>query len=465
MPTSLPKIEKAVAFRCFPSACVMLTLLALAAAASLASAATLCVNPEKNSGCYATISAAVAAASAGDVIQVATGTYKEQVVITKALSLVALNGDKPVIDATGLPNGIYVNGTPGAPKTGVANVIISGFKVRNAHYEGILIANASDVTITGNEVSDNNKALTSPGANASCPGIDTAVETNEQMDCGEGIHLIGVVHSSVVGNESHDNSGGILISDETGPNHDNVITGNYVHDNPYACGITMASHGPATFIKPTPATSYGIHHNTIAGNISEHNGLGTPGAGAGVGIFAPFPGTTSADNVVIGNELRNNGLPGVAVHNHASAPSPAPPIDLDGNQIIGNLIGGNAADTADAATSGPTGINIYSTAPVYGTVISQNIFEDEAVDVAYNAPSGQVNVHFNDFSNGVGVDNKGAAPVNATENWWHCAAGPSGHGCATVTGAGVAIDPWLASPFFSGGSAGSAIPFPAAELR
>jgi parallel beta-helix repeat protein len=441
----LPKVEKAAASHRLSHSCAALALAALVAAASLSPAATLCVNPHKNSGCYATIGAAVAAASPGDVIEVTRGTYKEQVTITESLSLVSLDPLHTVIDATGLSNGIFINGMSAAPNTGVSNVVVSGFKVQNANFEGILVANASDVTLAGNEVSDNNKALTAPGASASCPGINTAFETNEQMDCGEGIHLMGVVHSSLVGNESHDNSGGVLISDETGPTHDNVISGNFVHDNPYACGITMASHGPATNITPASSTSYGILHNTIAGNISAHNGLGVPGAGAGVGIFAPFPGTTSAQNVVIGNELRNNGLPGVAIHNHASAPSPAPPIDLDGNQIIANFFSGNSADTADAATSGPTGINIYSTAPVYGTIISLNVFEDEAIDVAYKAPAGQVNAHFNDFSIGIGVDNSGAAAVDATENWWHCAAGPGGNkGCATVAGTGPVADvPWL----------------------
>lgn len=433
--------KSTVALRCFRTLAAAAILSAVGV--SSLSAATLCVNPAKKSGCYSTIGAAVTAASAGDVVQVVRGTYKESVTITKSISLVAFDGQKPTIDATGLANGIFINGMSAAPKVGVANVIVSGFRVKNANFEGIFVANASDVTLAGNEVADNNKSLASPGPTASCPGINTAFETSEQMDCGEGIHLMGVVHSTVIGNESHDNSGGVLISDETGPTHDNLISGNYVHDNAFACGITMASHGPATSITPASPVSYGIRHNTLTGNLSAHNGLGAPGAGAGVGIFAPFPGTASADNVVIGNELRGNGLPGVTMHNHASAPAPAPAIDLNGNQIIGNVFSGNAADTADAATSGPTGINIYSTAPVYGIVISQNVFEDESIDVAYNVPMGQLNAHFNDFSSGVGIDNIGAASVNATENWWHCPNGPAGKHCATSEGTGVAVTPWL----------------------
>jgi hypothetical protein len=52
-----------------------------------ASAATRCVNPGRQ-GCFGTISAAVAAASANDVIRVSQGTYHEDVVIGKPLSLI-----------------------------------------------------------------------------------------------------------------------------------------------------------------------------------------------------------------------------------------------------------------------------------------------------------------------------------------------------------------------------------------
>jgi nitrous oxidase accessory protein NosD len=416
-------------------------------ASSLSMAAIRCVNPGGHFGCSSSISAAVAAASAGDTIVVAPGTYKEQVTITKSLSLVALEKGA-IIDAKGLPNGIFIDGMAAAPNAGVANVVVSGFKIRNANFEGILIANATDVTIVGNHVLDNNKSLDIGGG--TCAGIP-AFETNEGEDCGEGIHLMGVDHSQVVRNEIESNSGGILISDETGASRNNLISGNSVHDNPYDCGITMASHGPATTVIPTAKVSFGVLNNTIVHNNSTHNGFQLPGAGAGVGIFAPFPGTTASGNVVSDNDLRDNGQPGVSMHNHAAAPAPAPPVNLNDNVIVGNRISGNAADSADAATSGPTGINVYSVAPITGTVVSQNVFDDEAIDVAFKAPSGQVNVHLNDFNrNAIGVENLGAGIVDATENWWNCALGPATKKCASATGPNVVFTPWLTSPFDTG---------------
>jgi hypothetical protein len=411
-----------------------------------AKAATWCVNV-KNPTCFSTIGSAVAAAAAGDTIQVAAGAYKEDVVITKSLSLLGaaqqaggLAGTS-VIDATGLSNGIFVTGTVGAPGSKISEVVIAGFTIENANFEGILVVNASDVTIWGNQVIHNDLGLDIAGM--TCPG-QPAFETSEGDDCGEGIHLMGVDHSTLAQNLSEQNSGGILITDETGAAYDNLITGNTVRDNPFDCGITLASHPPA------PATGaalpFGVNHNTVSQNQSTGNGIQVPGAGAGVGIFAPFPGTTNSANVIIGNQLSYNGLPGVTMHNHAASPMAAP-VNMNDNIIVGNTITANGADTEDAATPGTAGINIFSIAPVTGTIVSQNKIGQEALDVVFNAP-GELEAHLNDFEgSGIGVDNLGTGTVNATQNWWGCVAGPNNFGCLQVVGSGVVFVPVLTKPF------------------
>src|SRR5580704_10230703 len=123
--------------------------------------ATLCANKSGIGHCYNRISDAVAAASANDVINVGPGTYKEYVVITKPLSL---TGTLATIDASGLSRGIFVNGMAAA---NLSLVHISGFTVKNANFEGILIANASAVSVSNNTVQDNNQSLN----NGACPGI------------------------------------------------------------------------------------------------------------------------------------------------------------------------------------------------------------------------------------------------------------------------------------------------------
>ena len=420
-----------------------------AAICQSAPAATLCVNPGGKNGCSATIGAAVAAANPGDTIQVAQGKYFEDVVIGKPLSLIGANSAKTIIDGTKKKNGVYVDGldNPGPPT--LSEVVVTGFTIRNANFEGILVTNASSVTISDNRVVNNNLALVVSPPPATCPGIPP-FETSEDFDCGEGIHLSGVDHSIVANNLLENNSGGILLSDDTGAAHDNLITGNTAQNNPFDCGITLASH-PLYSALPS-GTPRGVVNNTISGNESSGNGVAVEGAGAGVGLFVaggPPPGglkagLETAGNVVIGNRLTNNGLPGVAFHLHTAYAEQ----NLNNNLIAGNYIAGNGADTEDAATPGPTGINVFATsgATTTGIAIVQNVIKDEQVDIVANT-DGLVDVHLNNLlGKQTGVDNLGEGIVNATVNWWGCSKGPGAPGCASVAGSGVTFTPFLSSP-------------------
>jgi hypothetical protein len=172
--------------------------------------------------------------------------------------------------------------------------------------------------------------------------------------------------------------------------------------------------------------------------------LAVGGAGAGVGLFTSVPGAATYSNVVIHNKLTNNGLPGVAMHSHT------PNQNLNNNVIVGNTISGNGADSGDTVTPGPTGINVnngFGGSAVMGTVISQNVISNEAVDIAVRTRA-SVDINLNNLlGKGIGVDNLGAGPVQAVENWWGCAAGPGSKGCTTISGPKVAFIPWLTAPF------------------
>ncbi len=403
-------------------------------------AATLCVG-SGGSACYATINAAVAAAAPGDTIQVYQGIYAEDVVIGKSLSLIGKNPANTIIDATGMANGIYIDGLDHA---GLASVTVSGFTIRNANFEGILITNASMVSIVGNIITHNDQSLNY--TTTTCPGLP-AFETAEGLDCGEGIHLSGVDHSLIARNDDEGNSGGMLISDETGPTHDNWIVNNLVKNNIYDCGITMPSHPRAPAYQP--GAPFGVYSNTVMGNRSIGNG--TAGGGAGIGMFGFLPGARVSDNTISGNIVIGNGLPGIAMHAHS------PFENMSNNTITGNYIAGNGADDADAATPGPTGINIYANVAgppaVTGMVISKNVIKNESVDVAIKT-AGTVEVHWNNLnSNATGVANLGiAGNVDATNNWWGCDMGPGGSGCSSPMGNNVLVDPALSQPAVPNGS-------------
>lgn len=397
-------------------------------------AADLCVDASGKGGCMTTIGAAVAAAAPNDVIRVARGIYHEDVVIGKPLSLLGQSPENTIIDATGLLNGVNVDGFHNA---GLAHVIVSGFTVQNANAQGIVVTNAFDVTVSNNHATGNDQSL-DPVA-LTCPPLPPYFQAGEAFDCGEAIHLSGVHHSFVSDNLVQHNAGGILISDDTGPNHDNLISGNVVQDNPLDCGITIASHhfnfGPTD-------PSVGIYHITVVGNTSTRNGL-ISGEGAGVGIFAGPPGAQNNANVIANNILMGNALPGVAMHTHGPFQS------LNDHLIVGNQISGNGPDS-DPGTTVPTGISIFSPAvPLTGIVIAQNVFKGEGIDIGMNVANGStaVDAHFNSFFGDVGIDNIGAGTISATGNWWKCSGGPGVNGCSTVVGSGVTTNPWLARPY------------------
>jgi len=467
-------------FRLLPAS---ITFAAAIAFAATAQAATLCVSASgsvppglaKKLGCTGTpsktIGDAIGVASAGDTVSVLNGSYSEMVTIPSSLSGLTLTGQSTkntIIDATGQANGIFDQ---------ASNVTISGFTIENAEHEGILVqgqaatcngdtppaclpaaAEITGISISGNLIENNDKALDTGTTPPTCPlvGSVTPPPAFEQEDCGEGVHLDGVSFSTVSQNLIANNAGGILLTDETNANHNNLINDNDVEDNVPDCGITLPSHPPNGIPQEIGAQSFGVFDNTVAHNLSKGNGA------AGTGVFAPTPGTASYNHLIIDNQLIDNVSPGVIFHSHAPAQK------LNGTSIVGNLIQGNGSepDVGPGETDGPadpTGIEIYAdvaASRITGIKILGNTIRAEANDIWVGAPTWNncgdaatpcyaVAAHLNNFSrNTVGVNNTGdatAVVVDAAGNFWGCAKGPGTHGCATADG-NVIDQPFLPKP-------------------
>ena len=427
---------------------------ALATALSLpAVASTHCVNPAGSGGCYNTIQAAVNHAAANDVIKVGPGTYKEGVVIGIPLSLLGAGADQSTIDATNQPNGVLIDGFD---HSGLLNVVVTGFTVENAQFEGILAVSATKITISNNHVINNDKSsgLSFTGAATGCPG-QPAYEMDETGDCGGAIHLIGVSNSTVSRNFITGNADGLLISDETAISEGNLVTLNNVSNNPLECGIVLASHPPVGSSGPYFAPHHGVVHNTVTNNLSEANGVQVGGSGVGLFSDGNGPGRVS-ENVISFNWLVRNGIGGVNLHTHVGpAFFGAPADNMDNNTITGNYIASNLADTFDTATPGRVGININSGdggSPVTGTVISFNAISDEDVDIAINTPA-TVEIHDNALLGGkIGVADVCAydkaticgGVIHASQNFWGCPGGPGAGGkCSSVSGTNILFTPWI----------------------
>src|SRR5271154_6333590 len=402
------------------------SILLLAFGSQFAAAKTLCVNPGGTKGCYSTIGAAVTAATAGSTINVAAGTYKEDVVIPKSLYLIGAGSKTTIVDATGLSNAFYVDGLDN-PK--LSTVTIQGFTAENANFEGIYATAVSDLNIYNNLVTNNDLSLDTK--NSTCPGLP-AYETSEGLDCGEGIHIDGTAYSTVANNVSEGNAGGILIADDTGESEHNVVIGNTFKDNLYDCGITMPSHPP--YQASQNGKPWGIYYNVISGNTSTGNGTALAGAGSGILLAGFVPSAIVEGSVLSNNTLTHNGLPGVVFHGHSNGGTPGVNLETPGTTGI-NLFGAAATKTAAAA--------LLQGTQVYGNTISNEAY----AIVANNADA--VTAHLNNLDNTgkVGVDNTGGGSVDATDNYWGCAKGPGATGCSTVKGAKVTEDPFRTTKY------------------
>jgi parallel beta-helix repeat protein len=329
-----------------------------------------------------TINYALSQANPGDRILVAPGRYAESVHVTKVVTLLATGSSDDgggtlaatvgatatagsggaVIDATGLDNGVVIDG----PAT--AGTVMRGFTVRNANLEGVLVERTSDITIVDNLIAQNDALWDPNNVPEPCQSSD---------DCGEALHLNSVNDSTLRGNVVRNNVGGILLTDELGgPSARNLIVNNTVVDNEKDCGITLASHY-FSMTGPAPADQGGIYDNTVTRNESSRNGS------AGIGIFDGPPGAAAYRNVVSYNVADSNGLPGVAMHAHA------PFQNFEDNVVTANTLSRNGPDD-DAETGAPTGITLWSAVvPIHHTVISRNRISHEYYGI-YTANAVQV---------------------------------------------------------------------------
>src|SRR5215469_1983178 len=289
---------------------------------------------------FTTIQSAVDAARPGGTVVVCPGTYHEQVVISKPLTL---KGKHATIDQTGVTPTFSAGGQVifAAVVMDSSRINFSGFTVTNALGEGIVAAGLngpiSKITISRNTVVNNDLGGGVPPASdyflcqpaGPVPG-----------DCGEGVHFAGNVGWSTIRDNfiSH-NSGGILLTDDLGPTHDNVVVGNVVTANLFDCGITVPGHNgnalSSTGVRQ-PSVA-GVYRNAILNNVVTGNGV--LGEGAGVLFANAGPGTASYDNLVKGNYIAGNSLAGVTMHAHTLPPGLFE--DLNGNVIVRNSIGKN----------------------------------------------------------------------------------------------------------------------------
>ena len=327
-------------------------------------------------------------------IVIAPGTYPESGnanVIKPGLTGLSIrsigSAARTVIDATGNANGILIE---------ASGVSVTGLTIKNANLEGILAepprsswpkrptsapAGISQVTIAGNAVVHNDRAYnTKLPPMAACPSSLTDAD-----DCGEGIHLLGVSWSQVIGNNVSHNVGGILLSDggfgiSVGPAAHNLIAYNRSTDNAFDCGITLPGHDPRAVATTGPKAGQpqpnlaGVYDNRVVHNVSTGNGA------AGLLDATPYPGAASYDNLFADNSASGNGNSGFVLHSHA------PLQDVSGIVVVGNRIGqNNLAGDPDTGVKTTTGVMLLSVAVPTSIVVAGNKISHNVNGVAFNS--------------------------------------------------------------------------------
>jgi len=243
-------------------------------------------------GDYPTIQAAITAASSGDTIYVAAGTYNEDITLKNGVSVLGAGAGSTTIDGTGLDSVVT------AGSSILAGTVLDGF------------------TITGGAASYGGGMYNS-GAS---PTVSNCIFTgNEAGSRGGGMYNINDASPTVVsciftGNTSYGTGGAIGCRDGSFPNIGScIIASNTADSNGGAIYVSSTSH-------PT------IINNTIAGNTA------TSGNGGAIYVDGSSALPTVTNNIIANNSATSGS--GSAIY----CATPTLPInynDVFGNDLVG----------------------------------------------------------------------------------------------------------------------------------
>jgi parallel beta-helix repeat protein len=269
---------------------------------------------------YRTVTRLVAVLSSGQTGCLRTGTYTSNVTIsTPNVTLTSYPGERATLKGV-----LYVSRT-GTGVT-VSSLNLDGKNSDpNAPSPQVM---ASDVTFSGNDVSNENSAICFIVGSATYGHANNVVIENND------IHNCGVLPAA-----GHDH--GIYIEDATGT----IVRGNWIHNNA-DWGVHIYPNGD---------------HSLVTGNVIDSNGRGV--------IFAGSGGQTSDYNVVEHNIITNS----LRGYNADSS------WDTVG---VGNVLRDNCIKGASSGYAGPDGSGIER--PQRGFTATDNLIADPLyVDAAH----------------------------------------------------------------------------------
>jgi nitrous oxidase accessory protein NosD len=414
-------------------ACAVLFGCLIGASSALASK-TVC-----SSGCpFTSINAAIAATPEGGTVTIGSGTFAENVVVDKPLTL-AGSGNATTIEPA------------------VSNPVCEGGSLCEGTASNIILVEANNVTITKLRLEGDNPGLTS--------GV---VVGGKDIDARNGIienHLVGTFNGLTVSKVDvadvylrgiYASSGGTFVFE-----HDTVSnvqgeeasiamfsfesSGRMVDNDVSEANDAISSNWSKgiefTGNKITSSGS-GIHTDNnggsggvadkIVGNQISH----CKPNGYGIFVFVPYVSATVEDNKVKGCTV------GLALFGGA----------VSGQ---GPTFRSNQTDSKGASTSEGLNYGALITTDQLGfgsgdatATLTEDTIKHAGVGLFVTQESGSqatVTAHQNSiYKNSTGANGAPGTVVEAQSNWWGCSEGPSSFRCNAVQGT-VAFTPWLAS--------------------
>lgn len=400
-------------------------------------------------GCaYATIQAAISAASPGATITVAPGTYVENLVVDRPVTLTG-SGDATVL----YPAASGPTCAGGSLCAGGSNMILvrsSDVTIENLRLEGDNPALTSGVVVGGADVDARNGIITDHTLGV--PITNLTVQDVRVAD----VYLRGIYASS--------GNGTFTFADNRVDN----VQGDYASIAIFA----FTSSGVMRDNRVTRAS------DAISANWSHGiQFLGNDVSQSASGIHTDNSGEFGSTDLIRGNRVHDCTTDGYGIWVFAPYSSPT----VDGNRVSGCAVG-IALFGSQAAGAAPTfsnndlngdGAQASGSDGTYGAYIATDLLGYGTGDATatltgnrfahftaglfatqtrmfYGGPGGgqtTVTAHGNEFvENGTGANGDTGTVVDASGNWWGCEAGPNaGDGCDTAVGT-VQFAPWLTKP-------------------
>lgn len=406
----------------------------LAAAGSASAMKTVCAK-----GCtYTGIQAAINAASPGATITIGPGQYTENVVVSKSVTLTGSGKNTVLYPAS-------------------SNPVCGGGSLCGGTASNIVLVQADNVTISKLALEGDNPGLTS-GVVRGGKDIDARNGIIENHELGKYTNLTvsKVSVADVYLRGTYASSGGLFhfthdtvknvqgeeasiamfaFEGEGEMDHNKVSEANDAISSNWSKGTRFVDNSvskSASGVHTDNNGGSGGSADTIEGNKISECTLN----GYGIWVFVPYLSATIHANKVKGCAV------GLAAFGGA--------VSGQGPTFSANKVDGTGASASESLTYGA-----YLTTDQLGfesgdltATLSGNTIQHASVGVYVTQESGHqatVNASGNTIAhNGTGANGQPGTVVEAQNNWWGCAQGPSNPRCDSAIGT-VNYTPWLTS--------------------